>query len=156
MATKAPLKATTRKGYGQPPWTYQRDREWHTKEGENQPDVFQPVPAVRIQRGVVLIPDREGKIPTGRGVGRVIQVPSKVSNELVRPSHPCLVRGWVEDGEFSGVAGDFEAAVEMARSPLERKKEGKGYSKIFPGSPKELCLTRTKRTKRKKRKEESE
>ena len=88
-------------------------RERRTKEGENQPDISPPVPVAHIQRGVVLIPDRDGTVPTERGVGRVIQVPSEISDELVRPSRARLVRGWVEDGELFGVAGDFEAAVKI-------------------------------------------
>ena len=82
----------------------------HTKEGENQPNVSPPVPVVHIQRGVVLIPDRDGTIPAKGIVGRVIQVPAEVLNEIVRPSRACLVQRWVEDGELFWVAGDFETA----------------------------------------------
>jgi len=86
----------------------------HTKEDENQPNVSPPVPVAHIQRGVVLIPDRDGTVPTERGVGRVIQVSAKVSDELVSPSRARLVRRWVEDGEFFRVAYDFETAVKRS------------------------------------------
>ena len=85
----------------------------HTKEDENQPNVSPPVPVAHIQRGVVFIPDRDGTVPTKGRVRWVIQVPSKVSDEFARPSRARLVRGWVEDGEFFRVAGDFEAAVNI-------------------------------------------
>ena len=98
------------------PRTYQRGRrERHTKESENQPNVSPPVPVAHIQRGIVLIPDRDGTIPTKRSIGRVIQVPSKVLNEIVRPSRAGLVQRWVEDGELFGPACNLEAAVERKK-----------------------------------------
>jgi len=83
----------------------------HTKEGENQPNVSPPILIFHIQRGVILIPNRDGTIPTKRGFDRVIQVPAKVFNEIVRPSRARLVQGWVEDREFFRVACDLETAV---------------------------------------------
>ena len=85
----------------------------HTKEDENQPNVSPPVPVAHVQRGVVFIPDRDGTVPAKGRVRWVIQVPSEISNELVRPSRACLVRGWVEDGELFRIAGNFEAAVKI-------------------------------------------
>jgi hypothetical protein len=90
--------------------TEREGRGRHTEEGENQPNVSPPVPIVHVQRGIVLIPDRDGTVPTEPGFGRVIQVPAKVSNELVRPGRARLVQGWVEDREFLRIACDLEPA----------------------------------------------
>jgi len=114
MTTKAPLKTDDKMAQSATTDIPGGAGGRRTKEDENQPNVSPPVPVAHIQRGVVFIPDRDGTVPTERGVGRVIQVPAKVSNELVRPSRARLVRGWVEDGEFFRVARDFEIAVKRS------------------------------------------
>jgi len=81
-----------------------------TEKGKNQPNISPPVLETDVQRGVVLIPNRDGAISTESVFGRVIQVPAKVLNKIVRPSRTCLAQRWVEHGKFLRVAGDFEAA----------------------------------------------
>ena len=98
----------------------------HTKEDENQPNISPPILVVHIQPGVVLVPDRDGTIPTKRGFGRVIQVPAEVLDEIVRPSPARLVQGWVEDREFFRIACDLEATVEIGGwHSLRNEAEGK-------------------------------
>jgi len=80
------------------------------EEGENQPDISPPVLKPDVQRGVVLVPNRDGAIPTKRGFGWIIQVAAKVLNEIVGPCRARLTQRWVEDGEFFRIAGDLEAA----------------------------------------------
>ena len=82
----------------------------HTEEGENQPNISPPILEPDVQRGVILVPNRDGAIPTERGFGWIIQVAAKVLNEIVGPSRACLAQRRVEDGEFFRVTGDLEAA----------------------------------------------
>jgi len=94
-----------------PRWQRKERREGgHTKEGENQPNVSPSILERHIQRGVELIPNRNGAVPTKRGFGWVIQVPAKVLNELVRPGSACFAQRWVEDGKFFWVACDLKTA----------------------------------------------
>jgi len=62
----------------------------HTEEDENQPNVSPPILEPDVQRGVILIPNRDGAIPTERGFGGVIQVATKVLDEIVGPASACL------------------------------------------------------------------
>jgi len=126
MTTKAPLKTTKRGTSVQRIWKEVGTRGRHTKEGENQPNVSPPVSVAHIQRGVVLITDRDGTKPTKGVVGRIIQVSAKVLDELVGPSRARLVQRWVEDGEFLGFTGDFETAERRWLGlPPEKGKEGR-------------------------------
>jgi hypothetical protein len=116
MTTKAPLK-TIRKGTSARPSSnpHGDERGGHTKEGEDQPNISPPVPELHIQRGIVLIPNRDRTVSTERAFVGVGQVPAKVLDEIVCPSRARFAQGWVEDGEFFRVASDFEVAGKRGR-----------------------------------------
>lgn len=71
-----------------------------------------------IQRGIILIPNRDGTIPTMGGFGGIIQIPAKVLNEIIRPRRACLAQRWIEDGKLLGVARDFETTRKIGRKIL--------------------------------------
>jgi len=91
-------------------WKTEAETEGHTEEDEDQPNVSPPILKPDIQRGVVLLPDRDGTVATRRVFSGIIQVAAKVLNEIVGPGCACLTQGCVEDREFFRAAGDFEAA----------------------------------------------
>ena len=66
-----------------------------------------------MQRGVILIPNRDGTIPAKRGFSGIVQVTAEVLNEIVGPGRTRLTQRWVEDGEFLRVTGDLEATGKM-------------------------------------------
>ena len=79
----------------------------HTEEGENQPDVPPPIIEPDVQRGVILVPNRDGTISAKRRFCGVIQVTAEVLNEIVGPGRARLAQRWVEDREFFRVTGDL-------------------------------------------------
>lgn len=96
-----------------------------TEKGEDQPNVPPSVLEPHIQRGVILITNRDRTVPTKRGFDGIIQVPAKVLNEIASPGRTCLAKRWVENREFLRVTGDFEAAIEgcQGESCLEGGRE---------------------------------
>ena len=81
-----------------------------TEEDENQPNVSPPIFEPDIQRGVILVSNRERTISAKRGLGGIVQVTAEVLNEIIGPGRARLAQRWVEDREFFRVAGDFETA----------------------------------------------
>ena len=98
-----------------------RDGAGHTEEDKNQPDISPPIVEVHVQRLVVLVPDRDRAIPAKGRFGRIVQVTTKVLNEIVRPRHARLAKWWVKHGKFFRLAGNFEAAGKReGKQRLER------------------------------------
>ena len=95
--------------------------EEDTEEGENQPNISPPVLEPYVQRGVILIPNRDGAVPTKRGFSSIIQVAAKVLNEIIGTGCARLTQRCVEDREFFRVSGDLEAAGKAGKEVVRKR-----------------------------------